>query len=134
MVDRILDQRTARGDQRHVDFELFDQRQGMAIASPGGQHHVDARLARPRQRRPRSRRQFVAAVDQRSVDVDGKEAVQGRQMGIRDQRSGIAGGQRPAVGFVGDASLASASLPVNLPSTVPSSASMASTICFTSLW
>ena len=92
MVDRILHQRPARGDQRHVDFQRLDQRQGMAIAPPGGQHDVDARRARPSQRRPRGRRQFVAAVDQRSVDVDGKEAVQGGQ-GIRDWR--IAGGNGP---------------------------------------
>ena len=75
MVDRILHQRPAGGDKRHVDFQLLHQRQRMAIASPGGQHHMDARLARPGKRRPRGRRQFVAAVDQRSVNVDGKQAI-----------------------------------------------------------
>ena len=75
MVERVLHQRPAGRDQRHVDPQRLDQRQGMAVAPAGGQHDVDARLARPRQRRPRGRRQLVAAVDQRSVDVDGKEAV-----------------------------------------------------------
>ncbi len=80
MVDRVLYQRPAGGDQRHVDLQLLDQRQGVAIAASRGQHNVDACLARPRKRRPRGRRQFVAAVDQRSVDVDGKKAVQGRRI------------------------------------------------------
>ena len=75
MVDRALDQGPAGGDHRHVDPQRLDQGQGMAVTAAGGQYHLNACLAGPPQRRASRRRQLVAAVDQRPVNVDGKEAI-----------------------------------------------------------
>ena len=75
VVDRVLHQRPAGGDQRDVDSQRLDQGQGVAVAPAGGQHDLDSRLAGPRQRRPRGERQLVVAVHQRAVDVNGQQAV-----------------------------------------------------------
>ena len=71
MVGRVFDQGPAGRDQRNADAQRFDEVQRMAITAARGQHDVDARRDRPPQGGARGRRQVIAAVDQRAVDVDG---------------------------------------------------------------
>ena len=75
MVERALDQRARSGDDRSVDPQRLDQRQGPAIAAAGRQHDANAGRGRSSQGSAHAGRQFVATVDERPVDVDGEHAV-----------------------------------------------------------
>ena len=71
VIGWVFHQGAAGRDQGDADSQRFDEVQRMAIAAAGGQYDVDSRRDRPPQGRARGRRQVIAAVDQRSVDVDG---------------------------------------------------------------
>ena len=84
VIAGALDQGAAGGDQRSIQPEHLHQRQRPAITTPGGQHDLDAGFARPPDAPRGARRQLIAAVDQRSINVDSKQAVhEGKGLGIR---------------------------------------------------
>ena len=75
MVDRILDQRTAGGDQRHVQSPAA--RPGAASGCtrrPVASTTSNPGLLGPQHGLPRRLGQLVLAVDQRAVDVQGQQA------------------------------------------------------------
>ena len=72
---RVLDQGPASGDQGNINFQRLDEVQDTAVAPSGGQHDVNTRVVDPSQRGAHGRRQLIAAVDQRAIDVDCQETV-----------------------------------------------------------
>ena len=75
MIGGVFHQGPARGDQRGPDPQRFHEVQRMTVAAARGQDDADPRRDGLPQGRASGRRQRVAAVDQRAINVDGEEAV-----------------------------------------------------------
>ena len=71
MIGRVLNQRSAGGDQRPADSQRFDKMQSMTVSAARCEHNVYACCGRAPQRRAGAWRQFIVAIDQRAVYVDG---------------------------------------------------------------